>query len=129
MDDKNVLNNLSLLNYSTVWLESGVLVESELNEQIEYYKSGQDNNTEHYRYKTFKKFIDDQKAITNDKLTQILSLLKTDSDKSMSGSATIDLLKKTYLTNEQFEVVVTHSKTYGNWMTKYIDKARTLHNK
>ena len=118
--------NLSLLNYSSLWLEAGLLTESTLAKQVEDLKSGDDDNTEHYRYKSFKYFIDRQITIDDSLLKQIIELLKLDLDKSMAGSATLDLLKKKYLTNEQFIRVASFLQTFGDWTTKYIEKEKAL---
>jgi len=44
----------------------------------------------------------------------------------MAGSAALDLLKKKYLTNEQFIGVASFLQTFGDWTTKYIEKEKTL---
>ena len=118
--------SLSLLNYSNLWLETGILTEFSLAKQVEELKSGDDDNTEHYRYKSFKYFIDKQIIIDDPLLIQIIELLKIDSDKSMAGSAALELLKKTYLTNEQFIRLASFLQTFGDWTTKYVEKEKML---
>jgi len=118
-------DKLLRLNYSQYWLESGVLTENMLTEQIRELDSGQDDNTEHYRYRTLSNYFKSQTSFDSNTLQHILQLIKSDNDKNMASSATILLLKNKVLTDEQFDMVANFLKTtFGEWTTKHIDKAR-----
>ena len=112
------------LGYSQLWLDSGVLTNKSLEEQIKELDLGEDSNTEHYRYRTLTNYFAIQTSFDNITLKQILQLLQSDSDKVMAGSATVILLRKTSLTDEQFNNVADFLQTFGEWTTKQIDKAR-----
>ena len=112
------------LNYSHHWLDCAVLTESTLIGQIKELELGEDNNTEHYRYRTLNNHLKLQASFDNNHLRDILKLLEDDIDKSMAGSATILLLKMQALTDKQFNIVADFLRTFGNWTTKYIDKAQ-----
>jgi hypothetical protein len=115
---------LSKLNYTQSWIDCGILTDSTLTTQINEFELGEDGNTEHYRYRTITNFFDLQTSFDNKFLKDILHLLENDIDKSMAISATIHLLKKDALTENQFETVILFLKKFGDNTTKYIDKAR-----
>ena len=118
MDNKELLEKLTLLGYSTEWVQAGLLTEAQLNEQVLFYHSGEDPNLEHYHYKTFISYIDRLTSISNEKLTQILQLIHLESEESMAGSVLVSLLKKDYLSEEQFNKVSIVLGKYGEWTEK-----------
>ena len=124
MDDMQMQDMLSKLNYSQHWLDGGVLTESILIEQIKELELGEDDNTEHYRYRTLNNYFISKVYFDNNLFQDILQLLENDVDKSMAGSATILLLKMQALTDNQFKIVADFLITFGDWTTKYIDKAQ-----
>lgn len=115
---------LSKLNYSQYWLDCEVLTESILIEQIKELELGEDNNTEHYRYRTLSNYLKLKASFDNNHLRDILKLLEHDIDKSMASSATILILKMQALTDKQFNVVADFLGTFGDWTRNYIDKAK-----
>lgn len=117
-------NKLLRLDYSQLWLDSGVLTADSLEEQIKELDLGEDDNTEHYRYRTLINYFNTQTSFDANILEQVLQLLQCDGDKAMAGSATVILLKKSSLTDEQFETVAGVLQTFGDWTIKQIDKAR-----
>jgi len=124
MFDNSTLYNLARLDYSELWLDYGVLTEINLAKQIQELDTGEDTNKEHYRYKTLRHFLDNKLFLDNIALRHIVEILKADQDKAMSSSATIYLLKKNYLTNDQFDLVTVFLKTFGDWTEKQIDKIK-----
>jgi hypothetical protein len=124
MSDTTILDKLIRLGYTQLWLDSGLLTIDNLKKQIIELELGEDDNTEHYRYRTFANYFNQQISFDNNILKQILQLLQSDSDKTMAGSATVGLLWKLSLTNEQFDIVADFLQTFGDWTTKQIDKAR-----
>ncbi len=115
---------LSILNYSQLWLDSGILTESILNAQIEEMKSGVDDHTEHYRYRTISSYFKEQTYFDNYILENVLKLIESEVDESMASSITILLLKNNALTDEQFDKVAAFLKTFGDWTTKHIEKVK-----
>lgn len=119
-----IQNKLSKLGYSQHWLDSGVLTINGLEEQIKELDLGNDYNTEHYRYQTLTNYFKSQSCFDTAILKRVLSLLQSDNDKTMAGSATVDLLRKSSLTDEQFNTVADVLQTFGGWTIKQIDRAR-----
>jgi hypothetical protein len=124
MADTTIQDKLLRLGYSQLWLDSGVLTNDNLEQQHKELNLGEDDNTEHYRYRTLANYFNRQRSFDDDMLRQVLQLLQTDSDKTMAGSAALDLLRKSSLTDEQFDTVAAFLQTFGDWSTKQIDRAR-----
>lgn len=124
MVDTTIQGKLLRLGYSQRWLDSGVLTNNSLERQIKDLGLGEDDKTEHYRYRTLTHFFNAQTFFDNGVLEQILRLLENDNDKTMAGSATVELLRKLSLTDEQFDTVADFLQTFGDWTTKQVDRAR-----
>ncbi len=98
-------NKLSVLNYSELWLKFGFLTEEELEEQIKIFETGEDTSTEHYRYRTFQKYLKLRKELTDDEIDKYLHLAKIDEDRIMASSAVVDLFHSLNLTDNQFSKI------------------------
>ncbi len=115
--------DLKLLEYSQIWLEHQLLTPDILSVQILEFKKGEDPHTEHYRYKTFKSYLQNKTILTDETLTQIFEIIKIDNDDSMASAMGIDILKTKSLTDNQFTTVGDFLKeTFGDHMQNYIDK-------
>jgi hypothetical protein len=116
---------LARLGYSQDWLNNGILTENILTEQYKQLRLGEDDNTEHYRYRTLGDYFKSKAFFDNNTLRHILQLLQNEADINMASSATILLLKNKALTNPQFDTVADFLKaTFGERTIKYIDKAK-----
>lgn len=124
MVDTTIQDKLSILGYSQLWLDSGVLTNEKLEEQIKQLNTGEDNNTEHYRYRTLTDYFSTRTFFDDHSLKEVLQLLQSDSDKTMAGSATLNLLKQSGLNDQQFETVAGFLQTFGAWTTQQIDKVQ-----
>lgn len=115
------MSNKSLvLNYSDLWFKFGFLTEKELDEQIKIFEKGEDTSTEHYRYKSFRKFLSSRKKFTEDEIDKYLQLAKIDEDEIMAGAAIVGLLSHRELSDHQFEKVCAALQLFGNWTEKII---------
>jgi hypothetical protein len=116
---------LTKLGYSKDWLNNGILTENILTEQYRKLCLGEDDKTEHYRFRTLCDYFKSKAFFDNNILRHILQLLQNDVDISMASSATILLLKNKALTDPQFDTVADFLKaTFGERTIKYIDKAK-----
>lgn len=98
-------NKLSVLSYSDLWLKFGFLTEEVLNEQIKIFETSDDKSTEHYRYASFKKYLNSRDEFTVDEINKYLHLAKIDEDQMMAGAAVIDLFYALNLTDDQFNKI------------------------
>ena len=96
---------LSLLGYDSKWITYGVLTQEMLENQISTFLNEEDNNTEHYRYRTFMAFLASKQALSQIELEHFIELICLDEDRTMAGSVMIDLLSKDFLTTEQYQKV------------------------
>ena len=115
---------LSQLGYSRKWIDNGILTETLLKKQLQEFNSGEDDNTEHYRFRTLIAFLQSITFKKERTLEVILEILEEDSDQSMASSVFISLLKNEELTNKQFEMVADSFKKFGELTQKYIDKEK-----
>ena len=98
-------HHLDLLHYHAAWLEYGFLEATLLHEQIATYQSGQDHNTEHYRYAAFRHVLASRSHLTDAELAHYLHLAQLDADRAMAQSALYSLLLWHGLTADQFEAL------------------------
>ncbi len=96
---------LRMLHYSDDWLEYGFLETALLHEQIAFYQSGQDSNTEHYRYAAFRHVLASRSRLNDPELTHYIRLAQQDGDKAMAQSALYELLLWPGLKADQFEAL------------------------
>ncbi len=123
MTEKELKDKLAKIGYTTFWLDFGVLTIEYLNKQLEIFENSDDQNTEHYRYSTFKNYLQTQSSLSEEQILYLFDIIKTDSDKSMANSMAIDILKAKALTESQFNMVADLLKnSFGDNMQKYIDR-------
>lgn len=99
--------DLDLLGYSAKWVEYGFLSPEVLLAQVARFHTGEDQNTEHYRYATFRQF-QRRAAFSDRELEQYVELATEDPDPAMGRAALIDLLHHRGLTDTQFELLLAH---------------------
>lgn len=114
---------LAILKYNQLWLDYKILTLDILQTQVNEFNNGKDENTEHYRYETFKNYLQTQSSLSEEQISHLFDIIKTDSDNSMASSMAIDILKTKTLTESQFNLVADLLKlSFGNNMQKYIDR-------
>ena len=94
------------LEYTDQWTELGVLTAEicRLQKQ-EWSKNDADRNIEHYRYGAWRTFWGGRNSISNEHLKQCILLAASDSDPAMRRAILHDILKTTWLSDEQFQKV------------------------
>ncbi|MEJ8843430.1 hypothetical protein WG954_13660 [Lacibacter sp. H375] len=115
---------LSQLGYSRKWIDNGILTETLLKQQFQEFNLGEDDNTEHYRFRTLAAFLQASTFKKERILEGILEILENDSDQSMASSVFISLLENEMLTSKQFEMVADSFKKFGEWTQKYINEEK-----
>jgi hypothetical protein len=96
---------LSTFGYSQKWLECEILAEDYFNAQIEDHQTTGHTGWEHYRFGAFIHWIKNRNSATNAQINYLVELSLTDDDPLMGQSAKIELLKATWITDGQFEIV------------------------
>lgn len=98
---------LAKLHYDPKWLEYGFLDWAFLESQVQQYESGEDENTEHYRYAAFRKVLEELKAVNDLWLDRYLELAELDEDQVMADGALGLLLRSPLLTDQQLDRIKT----------------------
>lgn len=117
---------LLLLRYPPQWAAYGLPSPELLAQQLETFRAGVDPNTEHYRFAAFKTLLGEG-PLSDEQVTQYLTLVEADPDSFMAHSALIEILLLPSLTDAQFERVSQHP-----WMLAYpkpAERARLLRTK
>lgn len=118
--NKELKQRLSILDYSVQWIEYSILSINFLEEQLEVFRNGEDKNTEHYRYATFRKYLSEKTTFINRDLENYVTLCQNDKNAMMAGSAMIDVLFKIDLSDEQFDYFCSKLLEMGDWSNKTI---------
>ena len=120
---------LKLLDYSSDWIASGILTESEFASQLQEFLSGEDTNKEHYRFRTLTTYLRNNETLSDNQVKQIIRLLRKDIDKSMASSALLKLLSMPALTDRQFALISRVLTSFGSWIEKHIEKQQEIREK
>lgn len=113
---------LESLGYTRLWLNYEILTTDELAAQYMQFRSGEDTNTEHYRYSTLKQYLTTKQMLTDDELDAYLGLVTAEQDRAMAAAAAVDLIKLPKLTTSQFEQACKVLNSVEHRLTKLIDR-------
>lgn len=115
-------DKLLKLGYSEKWLEYGLLNEVILNQQIDEYDTGEDLNTEHYRYGSFLNWLNKKQSISIEEVENYIELSLADENELMGGSAIKQLFTSIILTQEQYIYIKGKLPQFGDWTKKLISR-------
>lgn len=115
---------LRLLGYDRRWLAYGLLTLEELARQHELFESSDDQNTEHYRYASFRGILDRRLSLANEELAQYIELALLDPDRAMAEAALANLLSWPGLSQDQVEHVATHPAFQSDCHQKLVRRRR-----
>lgn len=116
--------SLKLLDYDRRWLVYGFLSFEKLACQHETFESSDDQNTEHYRYASFRRILDTSLSLANGELAQYIELAELDPDRTMAEAALANLLTWPGLSPEQFEHIATHPAFQSDWHQRLVRRRR-----
>lgn len=124
---KTIKKHLATLGYSEKWLAYEMMTMKQLEQQIAQYERKEDLNTEHYRYATFKRAINSIETFKDAQINHLIILMTEDADKTMAGSALVELLRKKHLTQTQFMRVEKALTGFGDWTHNVIKRIKKQH--
>jgi hypothetical protein len=81
-----------LLQFSERWLELGLLTEDKLSVLGQEYKTSDDKNTEHYRYRIFRDYLVSHRPLSRLIAEALYDLGEADPDFSMGGAMMHDIV-------------------------------------
>ena len=96
---------LNIFGYNQEWLDLGILNIEILDAQIKDYEETNHCCFEHYRYGAFTQWVFKTKSATIEEIKAFIKLALSDPDQGMGGAAIIDLLRATWLTDDQFKYI------------------------
>ena len=126
MTDKQLKDKLTKIGYTTLWFDYGVLTIDYLVEQEQTFDNSDDQNTEHYRYQTFRQYLSSKKKLSDIEFDNYLELTFADNDPLMAGSASVDLFYKVDLTEQQFQTLCQIIGHFGDWTENIIIRQTLL---
>ena len=116
---------LATLHYDSKWVEYGFLDEESLKEQVSRYKTGVDENTEHYRYSSFCSLLDRavQDTVTLDRFIELADL---DADQTMARAALGQLVRHSGLATQQLNYLKSHPSFASPILQTILDQTLLL---
>jgi len=126
MNHQKLNESLSLLGYTVKWLDYGLLTQELLSEQLHAFRSGDDKNTEHYRYGAFRNYLRTKETLTDVEFANYTQVASSDQNQVMAGAALIDLFTKIRLSDDQFDKLIAHLKALGDWPENMINRHTLL---
>jgi Rps23 Pro-64 3,4-dihydroxylase Tpa1-like proline 4-hydroxylase len=101
---KKRLNDLDIkirqLGYTQEWIESGIINEQQLLDQIDELNKSDDKNAEHYRWNAYIQYLKSKTNLSDQEIRNIINLHDSD-ECDLSVSRIIELLNSNLLNNEQ----------------------------
>lgn len=114
------------LGYTNKWLKYGFIDHETLNAQFDEFKRGEDENAEHYRYRTFRNWLSRKENFTDLEVENFLELAFEDADPLMASSAVKELFTSHRISDHQFDVIKEKLPAFGDWTTKLIGRETLL---
>ncbi|MGV0923744.1 hypothetical protein [Empedobacter tilapiae] len=126
MIDNELKDKLAKIGYTILWLDYGVLTIEYLNEQEKVFENSNDQNTEHYRYSTFRQYLSSKSNLSDTEFDNYLRLTLADIDILMASSAAVDLFNMKDLTEQQFQKLCNSIGHFGKWTEKVVTRQTLL---
>ncbi|AZZ92677.1 hypothetical protein EUZ85_18875 [Hahella sp. KA22] len=117
---------LHKLGYDEKWLAYQILDPELFKQQCQAYEENGDSHTEHYRYAAFLHWIATRAAAPDEALNHFVELTLSDPDSMMGGSAFIQLLSASWLTDPQFDLLSRRAQELGNWTTDKVERVALM---
>lgn len=111
---------LAKLGYTQKWIDYKFLTQKALKEQLAEYELGEYESGELLRFDTFMTWLEKKKKFTQIQIDQLLELAKEDEDELMAGTVVRELFSSPFLTQAQFDYMLTILPSFGDWTTKMI---------
>lgn len=127
MEAAYIPEQLMKLGYTGLWLDYGVLTLETLAQQYHTIQTDDDQNTEHYRYGTFRQYLVNNATLTDEQLNNYLQLIHADEDNMMASAAAQDLFALVHLTDAQFKKTCHEiSRFDGEWTKRLITRQQLI---
>ena len=81
-----------ILGFTQAWYTLGIVDESVLDRAKAHWDTGEDDNTEHYRWRAFKEFLTTRRPLSPELATALYELGAADADSGMGGSIMVNIV-------------------------------------
>ena len=85
---------LQTLEFSQAWIDLGIITPEKIKQLEAEWAKGEDRNTEHYRWRAFREFIEAKESLDKDTAWALYNLGANDPDSAMGGSIMADVLRR-----------------------------------
>jgi hypothetical protein len=109
---------LKKLEYSRKWLDYGFLGLATLEEQGSRLASGEDSNTEHYRYHAFCSILSSRDRLSDEEVNHYIELALEDPDQNMGYAALRILAEWPNLDESGYQKLSSHEAFQPAWIRK-----------
>lgn len=82
------------LEFTRKWIDLGIVTPAKLAELEAEWNEGVDTNSEHYRWRAFRDFMNAERNLDAETLRELYELGKNDSDSAMGGAMMVDILSR-----------------------------------
>jgi hypothetical protein len=82
------------LEFSQEWIVLGIITPAKLQELEAKWATGEDSNTEHYRWGAFLDFVDSKESLDEDTARALFNLGANDPDTTMGGAMMAHILRQ-----------------------------------
>ena len=96
-----MLEAMKTLKINSLWVESGLVTHSRIEQLYRQYLNAEDKNTEHYRYALFMELLDNTPVFDDSTVEAYIKLCQLDCDQSMAGAALIRLIWSSKISSQQ----------------------------
>ena len=117
---------LRRLGYTQKWMDYGFLDRKALEEQILEFESGQDHNSEHYRFRLFLSVLESRASLTGKEIDQYVELALEDPDPAMGRSALVELIRWPGLQEPEHERLASHAAFQEAVLRRALTRARLI---
>src|SRR5580765_4803544 len=88
------MDTLRELQFTQEWVDLGIVTQQKLSELESEWRSSDDRNTEHYRWRAFLDFSQSKSFLGEDVLRRLYQLGANDLDTTMGGSIMAHILRR-----------------------------------
>jgi hypothetical protein len=99
------------LQFTSQWIDAGVITADYFELIRQEYLTGEDQNTEHYRWGAFRNFLKNNSYISRDSFFAIYELGRNDPDYSMGRAMRFDLIKRSDCPMELINTAINDTDT------------------
>lgn len=100
------------LEFSQEWVDLGIITPAKLDQLEAEWATGEDKNTEHYRWSAFLDFVKSKELLDEETAKALYSLGANDPDGAMGGSIMAHILRREDCPKDLLELAATSEEMF-----------------